>query len=329
MSVLDCVDLNNGVLERFSSQDNIVVCVFNNLKQLRGLHEFSKHYTKYKMLLFYYDSDNHFDNQYDNQCDNQDSGENSKQSADIMLRRVAEYDNIIPCKYTVPCGHVIQYVVMMTDLIAYKNAYICDIASSRYAWNNVMNSFVNVMKHQSGLNMYNVPLAGELLEECLLYSELGNIKFWHRITHNNMLIKPDNLLPIELLDKFVFETSRNPKYNKIDIFLCSIVEYIEENQIPFNYTIAMYTHRTPFYYWLEHVKPSKQKQLEFLNAVQSDAKSVRKFLEEYDHTHRKELYKKLQNVKSQVFEDTKVIECIKRFNQYLNRPDNTIYCKRW
>lgn len=324
MSIIDHIGLDNTIVNKFSSDDNIVVCVFSSIKQLRGLYEFSKYHIKYKMLLFYYLSPIlNFVGDEDN-C--------SREHANIMLRRVAEYTNIIPCKYTIPCGNVIQYFISMSDILEFKNAYICDLALSRYTWSNVISNFNTAMKHRSNLNVYNIPLAGNLLEENLTYSEIGRINCWHRISHNSALIKPDNNLPIELLNKFVFETSKNPRYNNKDTFLCTIMEYIEENKIPFNYTIAVYTHRTPFYYWLEHVKPSEEKQSEFLELVNSDATDIRQFLEEYNYTRRKELYTKIRRSITDIdsmFEDTNVIKSIKRFHQYLSRSDNTVYCKRW
>lgn len=298
MSVLDHVNLSNAAI--LTEYDDILISSADHFGSLRGIYEFSKNFPQYKMLLF---------------CNNPE-----------MIRRLNNYKNVIVCKTDLKCVEILRYLPGMTTLIKYNHGFVCDIVPSRYSWNNIINSFKNIIKYDSKYNTYSVPLAGELLDDVLSSNELFNIKTWHRFSHNNMIFRYGNIIPLEIMDSFISE------YNNVNMFLCGIVKYIEENEIPFNYKIACYTHRTPFYYWLEHVKPSIEKQKEFLQLVNSDKETVSEYLEEFDHTKRKKFYTQIKrafNGNYEFFDNETVIECIKRFCKYLLNSDDTIYCKRW
>lgn len=337
-SILNYVDFSEA--EHLTENDNIVCCTllkygqsYNKLSlHISGILEFIKLKTNYKMVIFY---------------------DESISNDIINLVKVSE--KVIVCKYSVPFaeglfGLIIRYIPMFTDVIKFNKAYICNPNKNYVQWKQSLDIL------DSEYNMYYIPLAAELLVRNVISRNLVDIKTWHRITGSPIIIKNGNQLPIEILNRFLFETIYTPEYQTVienmlihendkvsnkqgkfiygcdEIFLLSVMKYIEDNKIPFSYKVAGHTHRSPFYYWLEEIKPSEEKRKEFLKIVKSNDNSIEEFLNKYPGQKRYELHKLIQksfNNDYSFFESDIIASCIKRFNNYSTKNNNIIYLKYW
>lgn len=245
---------------------------------------------------------------------------------------------------------------MFTDIIPYKYGTIVDSDRHPGQWKRDFLQFENVINSETDNIVYNIPLAGELLTRNIAAKNFIPLKHWYRISAYPIIFKYGNPLPITLLDEFLFETTKTKEYDEVvnyilqyeyekahpnqgkfvygcdELFLLNVMKHHEDNQIPFIFSANVYTHRSPFYYWLEYVKPDEEKQLEFLRRVGSVDDSVSEFLKKYDNKKRTELYSLIKDKFGSdlgFFENQTIAECINRFIAYNDKPPHALYLKKF
>jgi len=345
-NILDYVDLSNA-RKYLTPKDNILCCAlftYNNSYNkvsvyVDGILEFINMKHNFKMLIFYDDS-----------------------ISEGIIESINISDKIIFCKYTSPnlgessglFGTIIRYIPLFVDDLPFNYAYVCDTDRHFVQWNRDFKIFNNFIKKKITTHGFMIPLAGQLLVRNVAAYDLYDLKGWHRIAAYPFIIKHGNIMPISLMNEFIFEMVNTPKYQAVveyileheyekasanqgkfvygcdELFLLSVMKYIEDNKIPFTYTVSVYTHRSPFYHWLEVIKPTEEKQKEFLTLVGGNYKNVNEFLQRYPNNKRFELYRLIkQKVDPKFFDSDIIEECIKRFFVYLEYDDKALYLKKW
>lgn len=350
MSVLDLIQIDNAV-KKLRENDNIIsASIFtypNSYEKLDiyvdGVNAFIKLKLPYKMLLFYDDS--------------------------IPINIINKWSNsnkIILCKYTGPeysdrnglFGTIIRYLPMFTNEFKFNYCMVCDVDRHFGQWKKTLNNFRDIININIDKNMYCIPLAGELLTRNIAVniSNLITLDSWYRISAYPITIKYGNILPINILNNFIFDTVNTPEYTNTinyileyeyekthvnqykyvygcdELFLLYVMKYHEDNKIDFMYSTNVYTHRSPFYYWLEHVKPSQCKMDEFLNIVGAEELTVSDFLKKYNNTKRNELYSLIKDKfgnNLEFFESNLITECCNRFISFINKDPDNIYIKHF
>lgn len=305
-SILDNIDLSQ--VAPLVENQNILVSQFSSFSQLRGLFEFEKMGPKYKLLLFYYEY-----------------------LSSKVIQRLKEYSNVITCKYS-EASDLYKFIPMIKSDLNFSHAFICDIGISRFYWTNVIGSFDQILGINSDQNTYLIPLAGELIDDNFSLRNEFKLNTWHRLSPDHLIVKNGNEFPLELLD------SRFKTDDSIPKLMLSMMQYIQDNLIGFNYQILIFGNRIPFYYWLEHVKPSENKKFEFLQKMINVDQikpilrpTIEEYIGNYEFQKRRELYWLIkENIRDlSFFEDPLLIDCIKRTLVYFKNPDNVIYSKRW
>jgi len=301
MSILSSVDLRNTA--NLTENDDILVSQFESFSQFRGLYEFSRIGSRFKLVVFY--------------------DETLPASA---IYKLNNFQNVITCKCS-KSSQLYRYIPIIKSTLKFNHAYICDIGLSRFYWRQTILSFEQVIKTRSNYNTYIIPLAGELAQENLNLESQFSLQTWHRLSKHHLIIKKGNEFPPEILNN-LFE-SDIPHGG--DTLMMSMIQYIQDNQITFNYQVLVFGNRIPFYYWLEHVKPSEEQKTEFMLKMGSIGQTIEDYLKIYEYQKRKELYMMIQRKFGDYsfFEDPRLIKCIKRINTYFRNDDSTIYCKKW
>jgi len=299
MSILESVKLGNT--SSLSENDDIFVAQFSSFSQFRGLYEFSRIASRFKLVVFY--------------------DESLPASA---IYKLNNFPNIITCKFS-KASSLYRYIPIIKSDLKFNNAYICDIGLSRFYWRQTILAFEQVIKTQSKYNTYLLPLAGELIQENLDLEAKFNLQSWHRLSKDHLIIKKDNEFPTEILD----ETFNNNESD--EVLMMRMMQYIQDNQITFHYQVLIFGNRIPFYYWLEHVKPSEDKKTEFMTKMGSTGQTIENYLKIYEYQKRKELYVMIQRKFGDYsfFEDQRLIKCIRRINTYFRNDDHLVYCKKW
>ena len=297
-SILDNVNLNE--IADFVKNEDILVAQFESYDQFRGLYEYSKLGSPYKMLLF---------------CD-----ENLGPRAFWKLR---SFDYVIICKYS-KSSNLYKYIPIIKSELEFNHAFICNISRSRFSWMNILRVFEKTIKSRSNNNMYILPLAGELSNPNLELESEYNLETWHRIEEHNIIIKRGEEFPEHILEGAFLHGNEKR-------LLLSMMQYIQDNSIVFDYQVSMFGNRIPIYYWLEVVKPSEEKKTEFLSRMGSHDKTVEEYISKFDHYKRREFYSLLKRNISNLtfFEDPRLIGCIKRIFTYLKNDNDIVYSKRW
>jgi len=282
-----------------------------------------------------------------------------------ILANWSQYRKIVLCRYDLKdvlgdslglVGTIIRYLPMFTDVIPYNYGTIADSDRHPGQWKRDFSSFSNVISAETDMMVYNIPLAGELLTRNIASREFIPLKGWYRISAYPIVFKYGNQLPITLMDEFLFDTTKTKEYDQVvnyilqyeyekahpcqgkfvygcdELFLLNVMKYHEDNELPYIFSVNVYTHRSPFYYWLEYVKPNEEKQLEFLRRVGSTDNSVSEFLKKYDNKRRQDLYNLIKDKFGSdlgFFEDRTIAECINRFIAYNDKPQGALYCKKF
>lgn len=270
---------------------------------------------------------------------------------------------LILCKFTNLgglFGLLVRYIPLFTDVINFKYASVLDVDRKIHQWKRDLYGFQSTVNSNIETNSYVIPLAGELLSRNLISDQICPVNIWYRISAYPVVVKYGNFLPISLIDNFIFNTVDTPEYQNVvnfileyeptkvdsrqgkfiygcdELMLLSVMKYLEDNKINFTYGINVYTHRSPFYCWLEHIKPSEEKQQEFLKIVGSEDSSVSEFLLKYPNPKRYELYALLRDKFDNdfsFFDDEKIIRCITRFVSYCcqdpKSDNNILYLHKW
>lgn len=348
MSILNFVDFSQ--VGRLNENDNVLfTSIFtypNNYAPLdtyiKGIDEFIKMKNKFKLVVFHDDS-----------------------IPQNVISRWTRVYKIILCKYdlrelygdnTGLVGTIIRYLPMFTDLFKFNYGAVVDCDRHPGQWKRDFNAVYNGINTETKMNIYNIPLAAELLNRNIASKDKFPLKEWYRISAYPIIIKHGSPLPINILNDFLFETVNTPEYNEVvnyilqyeyekahpsqgkfvygcdEVFLLNVMKYHEDNGVNFIFSVNVYTHRSPFYYWLEYVKPDDAKQLEFLKLVGSKDESVREFLTQYDNTRRHELYdliKEKFGSNLSFFEDRSVMESINRFIAYNDKDPHALYEKKY
>lgn len=254
--------------------------------------------------------------------------------------------DVIPFKVNVPeykqdIGHVgmfmmlMRYLPMLCDEFKYNNMIISDVDKTKQQWIRTIKSI-----NKSKYNTFWIPLAGNLLVRNLATKNLVIGLDWKRISGYGMVIKGNQKYPPELLDDFIFNVVKTPEYKEAvdyilkheymkanesqglfiygcdEIFLLYVYKYILDNQLPYEYNITQFTHRTPFYYWLENFDPSLETQEQFLKEAGLDYGNINDFLTDYKYTDSQKICTQiLKNVKNlDIYFDNDIIESIIRFS---------------
>lgn len=345
MSILDYLDLSN--IGELSYDDNILVSALFSFTEsynpmniyVQGVRTFTKIKSDFKLLLFYNDT-----------------------ISNDIIQEFKESGKVIPVECTYPDKESLfmvltRYVPMFTDIFKYNYMCVCDVDRTFTQWIRDIKWFTRGIKLNPKYNIYIITLAGELLPRNMESYKIYDIKTWHRISAYSMIIKHGNNLPLEIYNDFIFNVVNTPQYNEVlecihkyeyikadkdqgkfiygsdELLLLAVMYYHEVNKIKFMYLLSTYTHRTPFYYWLEVIKPSKEKQKEFLKRVNFKRGTIRDFLALYPLDKRFKLYKiildKFGKDDYVFFEDERVINCIKRFVSVIKENPNQIYIQNW
>lgn len=298
-NILDCVDLSS-IVESVENE-NIFVSQFSSYSHIKGLYEFQNLDSGYKLLLFYFDS-----------------------LSTQIIKKLHSFKNVIPCKYS-ETSDLYKFIPMIKSELNFNNAFICDIGVSRFYWKNLIRSFRKILDAQLNQNTYIMSLSGELINENLEHEQEFKLQTWHRISPDHIIINKGNEFPQNILnDRFNTDES-------VTNLTLSMMQHIQDNQIDFNYQILIFGNRVPFYYWLEHVKPSEAKKKEFLSKMESQYQTVEEFIGSFEYQKRRELYDlirvKIRNMS--FFEDERLSNCIRRIFIYFKNHENTLYNKRW
>lgn len=298
-SILDCVDLQPA--SKFTENDDILVSQFTSYAQFRGLYEFSKIESRFKLLVFYDES-----------------------LPASVVYKLQNYPNVIICK-TSTKSPLYRYIPIIKSELKFNHAYICDIGISRFYWRNTILSFEKIIQSGSQLNTYILPLAGELMDENLNLESQFALNTWHRLSPDHIIIKKGNEFPQEILDN-TFLSDESEYYLTL-----SMMQHIQDNNISFDYQILIFGNRVPLYYWLEHVNPSEEKKAEFMTRMGVKTESIESYIKAYEYQKRKELYSAIRKNFGDYsfFENQRLIACIKRFNLYFRNSDQVLYCKKW
>lgn len=343
-NILDYVDLSNATAS-LTKRDNVLCCslftyngAYNKLKiYINGIMEFIKMNHNFKMLIFHDDS-----------------------VGPEVIATLSETDKVIFAKYDTSfvgdnvglVGMIIRYILLFTNEVKYNYAYVCDTDRHVVQWKRDFKIFDNFIRKKITTYGFMIPLAGQLLVRHVAANKMYDIKSWYRISGYPFVIKSGNTMPIKLINDFLFETVNTEQYQGVveyileheyekasvnqgkfvygcdELFLLSIMKYIEDNKIPFSYTVSVYTHRSPFYHWIEVIKPSEEKINEFLKLVSCE--TMNNFLQKYPNNKRYELYQLIkQKVDPRFFESDLIEECINRFFVYLEYDERAIYNKKW
>lgn len=347
MSVLNLVDLTQA--RRLTEKDNIISAAIFTFEgryeevntYIRGVDTFIKMNHKYKLLLFH---------------------DNSIPPA--VIRRWEQSHKIVLCEFTGPYqqdrnglfGTIIRYLPMFTNEFKFNYCTIADVDRHPGQWKRDFNNFENVISSETNKMVYNIPLAGELLTRNIGARNFLQLQAWYRISAYPITFKYGTTLPMNILDDFIFDKVNTPEYDEVvnyilqyeyekahpcqgkfvygcdEIFLLNVMKYHEDNKVDFIYTVNVYTHRSPFYYWLEQVNPSQEKRDEFLQLVEAEEDNVSDFLKKFDNTKRKELYSLIKNKFSSnmdFFGDKTVSDCMLRFISYIDKDPENLYLKHF
>jgi len=187
-------------------------------------------------------------------------------------------------------------------------------------------TFEKVIKAKSQYNTYILPLAGELANENLELESQFDLKQWYRLSPDDIIIKQGNEFPTEILDT-IFNGDKNSEH----YLMLSMMQYLQDNQINFDYQISIFGNRIPLYYWLERVKPSEDKKTEFMTLMGSTGQTIEDYIKLYEYQKRKGLYNMIRRKFGDYsfFEDPRLIKCIKRMVLYFDNDDRIIYSKKW
>lgn len=298
-SILSHINLEQ--VGEITQNTNIFVSQFTSPTQFSGLHAFSKLKSRFKLVLFY------------------DENLPTKH-----INRLKSYTGIILCKYS-NSSNLYRFIPIIKSDLNFEHAFICEIKLSRFSWMYMIKLFENVIKSQMNNNTYIIQLAGNLIPENIELEYKFNIKTWYRISKNYIIIKKNNEFPIELLENAYVNSHSDTQLT------LSMMQYIQDNKIEFNYKILQYGNRIPIYYWLEIVKPSQNVINKFLTLMGSVDTDINCYIKQYEFNRRRELYSLInKNIKDlSFFEDPKLIKCIRRIITYFNNNDNIIYNKKW
>lgn len=189
-----------------------------------------------------------------------------------------------------------------------------------------------------------------LISANLFYRYYGmdtKLRTWLRITGQCFMIKTMKF-PINILYEFLFNYINSPEYEKqldvlankthnvykikpehgkfiygIDeVMLVFVMQYIENNKIPFVYTLIRSGNRYPLYYWLQNEANKKTKKILY---EKLGIKSLNEYLKKYAG-NRIEMYKNLLSVIGKGFFSNKIYNAILREIKY---PDYFTYCIKY
>lgn len=320
--------INIAEFIRIKSTDNVIFTSVKNVNNLNFVKKITILFNKYnelnlKMVIFY-------------------KNINKEILAD-------NYENIIFIKYSHNYIDLVKYVPLFKfNIIKFNTAII-----TQYDYNidYIESVYIPYIQSNFKKNLYNIPIAGNLLETSLLYNEyFDKINNWYRISDNRIIIHKSQRLPIDIINNFISTTIKCSKfiqlYNKINqefnkgilekIMLNVVIKYIEDNKIDFYYNICPYTYRSPFYYWLEKYNPDDIDKLKLLNILKFN-NNYDTFedllLNGYNCSNQKLLYKKIQYINKDDLEifknDSQILDAFARFTKFLKNKKDTIYYKTW
>lgn len=347
MSVFNLVDITQA--RRLTENDNVIsstIFTFDDKYEdintyIKGVDTFIKMEHNFKLLLFH---------------------DNSVPAS--VIRRWEKSSKLVLCEFTGPCsngmnglfGTIIRYLPMFTTDIKFNYCTVADVDRHPGQWKRDFKNFLNVISSETDKIVYNIPLAGELLTRNIAARDLIQLQSWYRISAYPITFKYGTTLPTEVLDEFIFDKVDTPEYAEVvnyilqyeyekvhpgqgkfiygcdELFLCYVMKYHEDHNIDFVYTVNVYTHRSPFYYWLEQIKPSQEKRDEFLELVESKDDNISEFLKKFDNTKRRELYTLIKDKFGPdltFFEDKVIIDCMKRFIMYIDKDPENLYLKKF
>lgn len=189
-------------------------------------------------------------------------------------------DNTIPYQtHKGMFGTLMRYLPMFLTSIKYKYLAIfdCDMEND-YLLNQDFMMLTNFMKSRANLHFLCIP-SGEFSLRYYGMKLNEEIETWVRIIGKDIIIKYDKF-PIYILYNFLHEYINSEDYqNQLDIILTKVKKYetkvvkdygkfifgvdefmllflskyIEDNKIPFRYTMIAYESKLPIYHWAENI----------------------------------------------------------------------------
>lgn len=231
-------------------------------------------------------------------------------------------------------GTLVRYLPMFLTKFRYNYLHILDV--------DVPNSFIPDVKVRT---LTNFMRTGDNLHILTIPSAPINPRFtgmdtnlntWVRIIGEGIILKKIKF-PVEILYNFLHiyllsdvyeeqyqaifrENSKHERklkeehgkfmYGVDECMLVFLMQYIEQNKMPFRYTITPYHYKLPFYYWLEN-EATDELQAKLNQALGCDG--IMEFVGRYSYKNREILFKTLmEKVDMTEYFSPLVCGCIRR-----------------
>lgn len=235
-------------------------------------------------------------------------------------------------------GTLIRYLPMFLTKFKYRYLYIidCDVVGDRVPQFRVY-TLKNFIKTGDNLHFLTIPSAP--LNPRYAGMQI-NLKTWMRIIGEGMILKGIKF-PVEILYNFLhiyicsetyqnqcdiiftenikYEYKLKPEHGKFmygvdEFMLVFLMQYVEDNNIPFRYTLCPYHYKLPFYYWLEN-EATEESKLKLKTLLGMD---LMDFVKSYPYRDRGKMFKDLlAKIDANEFFSPMIRDCIIREYTYL------------